>query len=230
MMRRDTNKRTAVSKFFDVVLDLSGYPRVSVSFCQDKMCTDSSSGQSLAHQHCISGLIPSNSLHLLSCAQITIVNHERVVDAPSCHVLLSFVLILSCSSAMRIGSTCSSYAMYTPAAVRDVRQFVFLILLPTGKPWVEVAVSSFSLCKNSLSLPLDHQPVCLRLLLHEQLSVLHHQPHFRQTVAANQATDHPSQDLHSTFPSHNSGTNFRSWVSIGLTGVVNAIPAGEHED
>ena len=29
---------------------------------------------------------------------------------------------------------------------------------------------------------------------------------------------------------HNSGMTFRSWVSIGLTGVVNAIPAGENAD
>ena len=29
---------------------------------------------------------------------------------------------------------------------------------------------------------------------------------------------------------HNSGTTFRSWVSIGLTSVVSAIPAGENAD
>ena len=135
------------------------------------MCMDSSSGQILAQQHCICGLIPSNSFHLLSCAQTTIFNDERVVDAPGCHVLFSFFLILSCSSATRIGSSCSSYAMYTPAAVRDVRQFMFLNLLPTP-----------------------------RILLHDQLSVLPHRPNFRQTVATNQATDHPSQELNSTFP------------------------------
>ena len=39
LIRLDTNRHTAESKFFDVVLNLSGYPRVSVSFCQDKLCT-----------------------------------------------------------------------------------------------------------------------------------------------------------------------------------------------
>ena len=44
---------------------------------------------------------------------------------------------------------------------------------------------------QQLPLSLDHHPVCPRVLLHEQLSVLRHQPSFRRTVAANQATDHP---------------------------------------
>ena len=132
-------RRGAISKFVDAILGLSRYPRVSVSFCQENFAripplARSSLTNTLANQHCTSGLIPSNSLHLLSCAQLTIVNHERVVDAPSCYVLFSTFLILSCSSAMRIECPCSSYAMYTPAAVRDVRQFVFLNLLPTGKP------------------------------------------------------------------------------------------------
>ena len=78
-----------------VVFDLSSNPRVSVSFCQDKVCSDSSCGQILAHQHCISLVLsqPSRSIHLLSCAQIKIVNHERVVDAPDCHMSSSFFLV-----------------------------------------------------------------------------------------------------------------------------------------
>ena len=36
--------------------------------------------------------------------------------------------------------------------------------------------------------------------------------------------------LSGTSLTHNFGTTFRSWVSIGLTGVVNAIPAGENAD
>ena len=83
-------------------------------------------------------------------------------------------------------------------------------------------------------------PVYSRKLPDDQLSVLPQRQNFRQTVAANQATDHPSQDLDSTFSTsatlsrtsltHNSGTTFRNWVSIGLTSVVNAIPAGENAD
>ena len=129
----------------------------------------------------LQGLIPSNSLHLFSCAQITIVNHERAVDAPSCYVLFSFFLILSCSSAMRIGSPCSSYAMYKGCASVRVPE-------PPAdwEAWVEVAVKLFVLVQQLL-LSLDHHPVCP-------------QPNFRQTVAASQVTDHSSQDLHSTFP------------------------------
>ena len=82
------------------------------------------------------------------------------------------------------------------------------------------------MCNNSLFL--DHHPVRPRVFLHEQ------------TVAANQPTDHPSQDfeldmftsaaLSSTSLTHNSGTTFRSWVSIGLAGFVDAIPAGKNAD
>ena len=39
-----------------------------------------------------------------------------------------------------------------------------------------------------------------------------------------------SATLSGTTLTHNSGMTFRSWVSIGLTGVVNAIPAGENAD
>ena len=100
--------------------------------------------------------------------------------------------------------------------------------------WVEAAVELF-LRVQQLPLFFGHHPVYPRILPHDHLSVL---PNFRQTVAANQATDHPSQHLNSTFPLllpsqplwHNSGMTFRSWVSIGLTSVVHAIPAGENAD
>ena len=104
--------------------------------------------------------------------------------------------------------------------------------------WVEVAVELFLLVQQ-LPLFLGHHPACPRTLPHDHLSVLPHRPNFRQTVAANQATDHSSQDLNSTCPllllsgtslTHNSGMTFRSWVSIRLAGVVNAIPAGESAD
>ena len=127
-------------------------------------------------QHCTSGLIPSNSFHLLSCAQITIVNHERVVDAPGCHVLFSFFLSLSCSSAMRIGSPCSSYAVYTQAAVKDPRQFVFLDLRPDWAAWVEGSGRTPSPWCNNSHLFLGHP----RKLPHDQLSRLPHRPNFRQ--------------------------------------------------
>ena len=65
--------------------------------------------------------------------------------------------------------------------------------------WVEVAVELFLLVQQ-LPLFLDHHPVNPRILPHDHLSVLPHRPNFRETVAANQATDHPSQDLNSTFP------------------------------
>ena len=39
-----------------------------------------------------------------------------------------------------------------------------------------------------------------------------------------------SATLSGTSLTHSSGMTFRSWVSIGLTGVVNAIPAGENAD
>ena len=39
-----------------------------------------------------------------------------------------------------------------------------------------------------------------------------------------------SATLSGTSLTHNSGMTFRSWVSIGLTGVEKAIPAGENAD
>ena len=39
-----------------------------------------------------------------------------------------------------------------------------------------------------------------------------------------------SATLSGTSLTHNSGTTFRSWVSIGLTGVADAIPARENAD
>ena len=45
------------------------------------------------------------------------------------------------------------------------------------------------------------------------------------------ALDISASATHSgTSLTHNSGMTFRSWVSIGLTGFVNAIPAGENAD
>ena len=106
----------------------------------------------------LQGLIPSNSLHLFSCAQITIVNHERAVDAPSCYVLFSFFLILFCSSAMRIRSPCSSYAVYTQGCGKG-RASVRVPEPPADwEAWVEVAVKLFVLVQQLL-LSLDHHPV-----------------------------------------------------------------------
>ena len=71
--------------------------------------------------------------------------------------------------------------------------------LADWEAWVEVAVELFLLVQQ-LPLFLGHHPVHPRILPHDQLSVLPHRPNCRQTVAANQATDHTSQDLNSTFP------------------------------
>ena len=95
---------------------------------------------------------------------------------------------------------------------------------------------AISLWNNFLSV--DH-PVCPRVLLRAQLSVLHHQPTFvkrlqpikqRFTLTGFALDISTSATLSTTSLTHNSGTTFRSWVSIGLTGVVNAIPAGENAD
>ena len=148
---------------------------------------DSSSGQILIHQHCISGLIPSISFHLLSCAQITIVNQERVLphfvllvcDAHRISLLFVRNVHTSC------GKGCASVRVPEPRS--------------DWEAWVEVAVELFLLVPQ-LPLFLGHHPVYPRILPHDQLLVLPHRPNFRQTVAANQATDHTSQDLNSTFP------------------------------
>ena len=215
MIRLDTHRCTTVSKFLDVVFDLSCDQRVSISSCQVKMCTDSSSGLTLTHQHCISGHVPLNSVHLLSCAQITIVNHERVVNAPSRQMLFSFFLILPCSSAMRTGSPCYSYAMYAPAAV-----------LPAHwEAWVEV-VLKLSLLVRRLLLFLDSRPVCSGLPLRAPLFCFS-SPASATEPALDMST---SATFSSTSLRHTSGTTFRSWFSIGLTSVIDAVPAGENAD
>ena len=62
--------------------------------------------------------------------------------------------------------------------------------------WVEVAVEFFLLfCNNSLSFL-----VIIQFFSRIHLSVRPRQPNFRQTVAANQAADLPSQDVNATFP------------------------------
>ena len=185
LIRLDTNRCTTVSKFLDVVFDLSCDPRVSISSCQVKMCTDSSSGQILTHQHCISGHVPPNSLHLLSCAQITIVNHERVVNAPSRHMLFSFLphpALLVCDAhqislllVRNVHTSCGKGC----ASIRSPE-------LPAyWEAWVEVLVE-LSLLVRRLLLYLDSFPVCSGLPPRAPLSAFRHQL--------------PQEKLHSTFP------------------------------
>ena len=94
---------------------------------------------------------------------------------------------------------------------------------------------------QQLPLSLDPRPICPRILLHGQTlcsssstkcSSKRLQP-IRQRITPHRiCTRHfplllPFQ---ATSLTHNSGTTFRSWVTIGLTSVVNAIPAGENAD
>ena len=138
---------------------------------------------------------------------------------------------------MRIGSPCSSYAMYTPAAVRDVRQFVFLNLLPTGKPGSGRALSP---CATTPSLSLDHHPVCHPYTFTRATLCCSSSTKFSSNGCSQSGNGSPltgfaldistSATLSGTSLTRNSGTTFRSWVSIGLTGVVNAIFVGENAD
>ena len=68
--------------------------------------------------------------------------------------------------------------------------------------------------------------LCFCILVHEQLAVLLHQlPQLDKALDIS-----TSATLLVTSFTHNSGKTFRSWVSVGLTGVVNAFPARENAD
>ena len=134
LIRLDTNRRTAVSKFFDVVLDLSGYPRVSVSFLL---------GQDVhgflqwpdPRSPTLSLVLFHPTRFISSCAknhQFSIMNEYSMLQVVMC-CFLSFssrLARLRCASDLPAPRTQCTHQ----AAVRDVRQFVFLKLLPTVKP------------------------------------------------------------------------------------------------
>ena len=95
-----------------------------------------------------------------------------------------------------------------------------------------------SLCNNSLSFLV----IILHVLVHfhtitslffliDQIFVKRLQPIRQRITLIGFALDiSSSAALSGTSLTHNSGTTFRSWFSIGLTSVVNAIPADENAD
>ena len=198
------------------------------------MCTDSSSGQILGHQHWISGPIPSNSLHLLSCAQIIIVNQERVVDAPSCCVVLFLPhLVLLVSDADRI-SLLLVRNVHTSCGKE--RASVRVPEPPADwAAWVEEAVVLFLLV-HQLHHSLDHHPVCPEnfytsnsLFFINQIYVKRLQPIRQRITIIRFALDvSSSATLSSTSLKHNSASD--AGFLIALTSVVNAVPAVENAD
>ena len=118
--------------------------------------------------------------------------------------------------------------MYTPAAVRDVRQFVFLNLEPTGKPGLRWRSSSFSLCNNT-PLFLGHRPVHPRNFpfLFSSSSTKFSSNGCSQSGNGAHLTGFELDistfaTLSGTSLTHNSGMTFRSRVSTRLSASITA--------
>ena len=138
--------------------------------------------QMLAHQHCMSGLIPSNSLHLLFCAQILHCQswtRSRYSKLLSVLLFLPHLVLLVCD-AYRIslflvrnvhtsfGKGCASVRITEPPA--------------DWGDWFELAVELCRPCASAPTLLIIFLDVSVYFCTRN--SVLHHQPNFRHTVAS----------------------------------------------